>query len=227
MKALLILASAIIGFLLGSISFARIGIKLAGVETGIKELKIPVEDDDEGSPVGIFGANAASMVLGAKGGIAIATMDILKIAVPMVIVKLFLLPASYYHLVISISGLIGHNWPIYFGFKGERGFSIILGSLIVVDWLGAILLPIMGILFDMFIVSNMLVSYVSWLLLLIPWLWIRTHDYVYFIYSLLVVFLFVLSTRPEIRTIIEYRKKGKLNAYQQSLPAFASMARDA
>lgn len=217
MEIWLFLVSAAIGYFLGSISFARIGLKLAGADRDITELSISVEGTDETTPVEIFGANAASMILGAKGGIAIGIMDMLKIGIPMAIFRFFLFPADYYHLVISVAGLMGHNWPIYFGFKGGRGFSVIFGSLVIVDWLGAFTLPVMGTMFGLFVVGNMLVGYVSWLILLIPWLWVRTLDYVYLIYSLFIALLFGISVRPEASAINRYRKEGKLEEYQKGL----------
>jgi glycerol-3-phosphate acyltransferase PlsY len=213
----LFLVSAAIGYFLGSISFARIGLKLAGADRDITELIISVGSTDETTPVEIFGANAASMILGAKGGIAIGIMDMLKIGLPMAIFRFLLFPGDYYHLVISVAGLMGHNWPIYYGFKGGRGFSVIFGSLVVVDWLGAVTLPVMGTMFGLFVVGNMLVGYISWLIFLIPWLWVRTFDYVYLIYAFLIAVFFGISVRPEVSAINKYRKEGKLEEYQKGL----------
>ena len=61
----------LIGYLIGSISFARVGLRLAGIKRDISELEIPVEGADETARVEIFGANAASMILGARAGIVI------------------------------------------------------------------------------------------------------------------------------------------------------------
>jgi glycerol-3-phosphate acyltransferase PlsY len=217
MEPLVFIISVLIGYLLGSISFARIGLRVAGADSKISELEIPVEGADESARVEIFGANAASMILGAKGGIAIGIMDMLKAALPMAIFRFFLFPAEPYYLVISVAALIGHNYPLYFGFKGGRGFSVIFGSLIIVDWMAAILLPIIGILFGLFVAANMMIGYVGWLLFMPPWLWLRTFDSIHLVYSILIVTLFFISTKPEISTIARYRREGKLEEYMEGL----------
>jgi len=162
MELLIVIISALIGYLIGSISFARVGLRLAGIKRDISELEIFVEGADESAKVEIFGANAASMILGAKAGIAIGIMDMLKAALPMIIFRFILYPTEQYYLIIWVFVLIGHNWPLYFGFKGGRGFSVIFGGLIIIDFIAAIMLPIIGIPFGLFVAGNMLVGYISW-----------------------------------------------------------------
>jgi glycerol-3-phosphate acyltransferase PlsY len=217
MEPLIFIASTLIGYLLGSISFARIGLRLAGADRNITELKIPVEGADDSARVEIFGANAASMILGVKGGIAIGVMDMLKAALPMALFRFVLYPTEQYYLVIWVTALIGHNWPLYFGFRGGRGFSVIFGGLVIADWLAAIILPVLGILFGLFVVGTMMVGYVGWLLFLPLWFWFRTFDLTFLISSLLIMVLFFISTRPEIRTMAKYRREEKLEEYMQGL----------
>jgi glycerol-3-phosphate acyltransferase PlsY len=213
----ILIISALISYLLGSISFARIGLRLAGVNRGISELEIPVEGADDTAPVEVFGANAASMILGAKAGIAIGIMDMLKVALPMAIFRFILYPAEQYYLVVWVSALVGHNWPLYFGFRGGRGFSVIFGGLVIIDWVAAIMLPIIGILFGLFVAGTMMMGYVGWLLFMPIWFWLRTFDLTFLAYSLAIIVLFFFSTRPEVRTMARYRREGKLEEYMQGL----------
>jgi glycerol-3-phosphate acyltransferase PlsY len=217
MNISILIISALIGYLLGSISFARIGVRLAGADKKISELEIPVEGADEDARVEIFGANAASMILGVKGGIAIGIMDILKSALPMAIFRFMLFPAEQYYLVVWVSALVGHNWPLYFGFKGGRGFSVIFGGLIIIDWVAAIMLPIIGILFGLFVAGNAMVGYLSWLMFMPIWFWIKTFNLTLLAYSFMIMILFFFSTRFEVRTILKYRREGKLEEYMQGL----------
>lgn len=216
MELLVLLISALVGYLVGSISFARIGLRLAGADRDISELEIPVDGSDESARVEIFGANAASMILGAKAGIAIGIMDMLKAAIPMLLFRIFF-PAEQYYLIIWMTVLIGHNWPLYFKFKGGRGFSVIFGGLIIIDWLAAIMLPIIGILFGLFVAGNMMVGYFGWVLFMPFWFWFRTFDLSFVGYSVAIFGLFLLSTRPEARTIAKYRREGKLEEYRRGL----------
>jgi glycerol-3-phosphate acyltransferase PlsY len=217
MDSSIFIISALIGYLLGSISFARIGLRLAGADKKITELEIPVKGSDETARVEVFGANAASMILGAKAGIAIGIMDMLKAAIPMGIFRFILYPAEQYHLIIWVSVLVGHNWPLYFGFKGGRGFSVIFGGLVIIDWIAAIMLPIIGILFGLFVAGTMMMGYVGWLLFMPIWCWFKTFDLTFLTYSLLIIILFFFSTRSEIRTTLKYRREGKLEEYMQGL----------
>lgn len=216
MELSILLISALIGYLVGSISFARIGLRLAGAERDISELEIPVEGADESARVEIFGANAASMILGAKAGIAIGIMDMLKAALPMLLFRIFF-PAEQYYLVIWVAVLIGHNWPLYFNFKGGRGFSVIFGGLIIIDWIAAIMLPVIGILFGLFVAGNMMVGYLGWVLFMPFWFWFRTFDLSFLSYSVAILVLFLFSTRPEVRTMAKYRREGKLEEYMRGL----------
>ena len=209
--------SALIGYLIGSISFARIGLRLAGIKRDISELEIPVEGADETARVEIFGANAASMILGARAGIVIGIMDMLKAAIPMIILRFILYPTEQYYLIIWVSVLIGHNWPLYFGFKGGRGFSVIFGGLFIVDLTASIMLPIIGIFFGLFVVGNMLIGYISWVFFIPIWFFFLTSDLALVICSILIMILFILSTGPEVKTMAKYRRESKLEEYMQGL----------
>jgi glycerol-3-phosphate acyltransferase PlsY len=213
----ILIISALIGYLLGSISFARIGLRLAGADRDISELEIPVEGADDTARVEVFGANAASMILGAKAGIAIGIMDMLKVALPMALFRFILYPAEQYYLVVWVSALVGHIWPLYFGFRGGRGFSVIFGGLVIIDWVAAIMLPIIGILFGLFVAGTMMMGYVGWLLFMPIWFWLRTFDLTFLAYSLAIIVLFFFSTRPEVRAMARYRREGKLEEYMQGL----------
>jgi glycerol-3-phosphate acyltransferase PlsY len=219
MESSIAIICALIGYLIGSVSFARIGLKLAGIKRDISELEIPVEGSDETARVEIFGANAASMILGAKAGILIGVMDMLKAALPMIILRFILYPTEPYYLIVWVSVLLGHNWPLYFGFKGGRGFSVIFGGLFIVDLIASVMLPIIGILFGLFVASNMMVGYISWVFFMPIWFLFRTSDLSFFICSFFIMILFILSTRPEVMTMAKYRKEGKLQEYMQGLYA--------
>jgi hypothetical protein len=137
----------------------------------------------------------------------------------MVIFRLIIYPTEQYYLIIWVSVLIGHNWPIYFGFKGGRGFSVIFGGLITIDLIASIMLPTIGILFGLFVAGNMLVGYISWVFFMPIWFFFLSSDLALVICSIFIMILFVLSTRPEVKTMAKYRREGKLEEYMQGLYA--------
>ncbi len=42
-------------------------------------------------------------------------------------------------LLVALFGVIGHNLPVYYRFRGGRGESPIIGSLLVINWFGLII----------------------------------------------------------------------------------------
>jgi glycerol-3-phosphate acyltransferase PlsY len=215
MEPFLIILAALIGYLAGSISFARIVTRLAAPQADLSQLRIQVEGSDESVDVGIMGANAASMVLGPKLGLLVALLDMAKVAVPMLVFR-WIFPLQPYHLVVAIAGLVGHNWPVYYRFKGGRGFAVILASFLVVDWVGTLIVILGGLAFGMLILGNTMIAYISWLWWMIPWI-VWKGDQWEIIFVILINIIFVLATIPEIRVILRMRKSGKLAEYTQGL----------
>ena len=111
-----------------------------------------------------------------------------------------------------------------FRFHGGVGFSASIGSLLVVDWLAVVVLPISGTLLGM-LVRNLVVASLSWLWLLIPWMWFRTQDWGYVIYALVLNILFIVAMLPEARKAIHYWKEGKLYEYGESVLLSTPMGR--
>jgi glycerol-3-phosphate acyltransferase PlsY len=107
-----VLLSVLVGYFVGSVSFPRLAVRLV---LNKRNHAIP---DDTSTIRTKFGADRASIVLGTKYGIVMGILDMLKVAIPMVYFKYVLFPGELYHLVLSIAGLLGHNWPIYSKFKG-------------------------------------------------------------------------------------------------------------
>jgi glycerol-3-phosphate acyltransferase PlsY len=215
-----IIFSVLLGYLVGSVSFSRIVLRLKSPGRDISDLAIEVGGTDESEPVSIYGANAASMILGTKYGIAIGVLDMLKAALPMIVTKFYIFPGRFHYLLVSIGALLGHNWPLYHRFRGGRGFSIIFGSFIVIDWFGAIVEPVLGILLGMFVAGNPMIAYIIWLWFLPIWFWFRLSwgtAQLLIAYSLVVISVFMIATRPEIKMVTNYMKAGRLENYREAM----------
>jgi glycerol-3-phosphate acyltransferase PlsY len=47
----------------------------------------------------------------------------------------------FYQIIIGILAVVGHNWPLFLGFRGGRGIATSLGVVLAVSpWLGLIVL---------------------------------------------------------------------------------------
>lgn len=207
--------AAVVGYLLGSLSFARIVTRLAAPGIDLTHLQVQFKDSPQTADVGIVGANAASMVLGPRLGLVVAVLDMLKVILPMLVFR-WLYPQDFFYLATSIGGLVGHNWPLYYHFKGGRGFAVIFGSFFTIDWLGAAFCTLCGLAFGMVILGSPMIAYISWLWLMIPWmLWrVGTPGLVY---ALLINFIFLLATIPEMRLMLRMRRQGKYQNYIEGL----------
>lgn len=209
-----LLLTFVVSYLFGSLSFARLVTQWWSRGEDVTKFEVPVEGTGESYKVISIGANSVSSVLGPKAGMAVSLLDIFKVFLPTLLAKLLFPDQPIYMLVAAIGGLVGHVWPLYYRFHGGSGFSAIMGGLLVIDWLAVIVSPIAGLLLGMLVFRNMVVASLSWLWLLIPWFWWRSHgDVEYIIYALILNLLFILAMIPEIKMARKYEKEGKRLEY--------------
>jgi glycerol-3-phosphate acyltransferase PlsY len=214
MNAAITALSIVLGYLIGSISFARLVTRFWAPGTDVTAFETPVDGTEERYKVVSIGGNSVSSVLGAKAGMTVGILDILKIFLPTLMFKLLYPGRPAYMLLAAVAGVAGHIWPIYHRFHGGSGFSAIMGGLLVIDWLAVLISPIAGLLLGMIVFRNMIVASLSWLWLLLPWLWWRTEgDIRYVLYAVAVNVLFFLAMIPEVKTAMKYRREGKYLEY--------------
>jgi glycerol-3-phosphate acyltransferase PlsY len=223
MSLVLILVFALAGYFVGSFSFSRLFVRIFAPNCDVNKLESKAEDG-ESMKMLTYGANAVSLVLGTKLSMVVSLLDLLKIAVPMLILKL-LFGAEPYYLLYSCTGLIGNNWPLFYRFKGGTGFSVILGSLLVVDYWAVIATPLLGLLLGVFALGNIGIATLGWIILVIPWLWIGNFELSVIIYAVAVAIIAFITLLPEVRRYIEYSRQGKLDSLGKSYYDSSSMAR--
>jgi glycerol-3-phosphate acyltransferase PlsY len=97
---------------------------------------------------------------------------------------------------------------VYYRFKGGGGLSAAIGGLVVVDWLALVVTPPAGLIIGMGLFRDAYMGSTLWLFLLIPWLWIRTHDWNYVFYAVAMALSFLLATLPLTKQYLRIRKKG-------------------
>jgi len=214
MSPSLVILSATLSYLLGSISFARVVTYLWTSGRDISEHEIPVDGTTESYKVVSIGANSAASLLGRKAGMTVGILDILKVFLPTLFFKLYFPEQPAYALIAALAGLIGHVWPIYYRFHGGVGFSAIMGGLLVIDWLAIVVTPIAGLFLGMVVFRNMVVASLSWLWLLIPWMWWRSDgDLVHILFAIAANLIFMLAMLPEYQIAMKYKKEGKSLEY--------------
>ena len=107
----------LLGYLLGSIPTAYIAWRL------LKGRDIRQMGD------GNMGAANAFHQLGAKVGIVVFLADAGKGALAILIAQVASLPVVAI-LFTGLAAVIGHNWPVFIGFRGGRGESTTIGVLL-------------------------------------------------------------------------------------------------
>ncbi len=208
MNLLTALLAVLAGYLLGSISFARLVGRIVAPQEDLTRTEIGVPETGEKLEMRAVSATTVSMRVGARYGFLTVVMDMLKIALPTLAFKR-LFPEAPYFLIAATAGMIGHIWPVYHRFQGGRGLSAVYGGMFAIDWIGVFATSLGGMLLGLFILRDFLVAYMAGLWLLIPWLWFRTHDPAHLAYGVIVNILFVLGILPEIRQYIRFRREGK------------------
>ncbi|BDU67615.1 MAG: glycerol-3-phosphate acyltransferase [Candidatus Tyloplasma litorale] len=129
-----------IAYIIGSINSAQI-LSIAGSknigETGSRN----------------FGATNAGRAYGVKGFVFVFLFDMLKAVFVAIILTMIAtkgtfdlnsIDPNYLFAYASIPGaivfvIIGHSFPIFFGFKGGKGVATAFGSIIVLNWIFAII----------------------------------------------------------------------------------------
>lgn len=113
-KVGLIVASYLLGSISWGIIFGRLLKKI-----DIREVDLP-------------GAAGSFRQLGVLPGIMVGVLDILKAAVPILIAitTLKMAPTTMVPILCALAATAGHNWPIFFRFRGGMGISTTMGALI-------------------------------------------------------------------------------------------------
>ena len=140
MTYIILAASLIIGYLIGSINTSVIVGRFFGID--IRE---------KGS--GNAGATNTLRTLGTKAAIIVLLGDALKTVISILIVKFiaigifkeepyFIIYAQY---LAGLGTVLGHNFPVYFGFKGGKGIVTSISCIFMLDWKIGLIIFVVGL----------------------------------------------------------------------------------
>ena len=141
MEAGQLLALAGSGYLFGSISFARLVARLVAPTTDLTRSETTV--DGETYVTDSVSATAVREKLGMRWGILTGLLDMAKAAVPILVVGA-IAPGSPSQLVVAAAVIVGHDFPVWHRFRGGRGETVLVGSLLVLDPVGLALMTFLG-----------------------------------------------------------------------------------
>jgi len=127
--------------------------------------------------------------------------DLLKGLVPVLAVDLFTASAPLV-AATGVAALLGHMYPVYYGFKGGKGVATTLGVLLGFDWLLAMAWVVFWLFTALVFRYSSLAALVSTLLvLIISWFW---NDNIWLFISMAVISVFVFwRHRSNIQKLLE------------------------
>jgi glycerol-3-phosphate acyltransferase PlsY len=128
-----------VSYLLGSISFSILFTRWLR--------KIDIRDHGSGNA----GATNTLRVLGKGPAIAVFLLDIAKGSAA-VLIGLWLGDSSndWVSVVCGLAAIAGHNWPVYFRFKGGKGIATTVGALVIWAFVPTLIAGIVAILVIVF-----------------------------------------------------------------------------
>ena len=193
------------GYLIGSISFARL--VFAKLKPGQTPdlIRTPTTDGQAELVSHAIGATNVMIAFGPRWGMAVSFLDALKGFLP-TLALLLIFPEASYHLVVAVAVLIGHLWPIWHRFSGGGGNSSIMGMLLAISPLGLIITHAGGMLIGHF--APML-AFIGGIFLTIPWFAFREgvgSPEVAFAFAISILYL--LAELPEMLQLRELKRMG-------------------
>ncbi len=202
------IAVSIGGYVLGSVSFARIVARLSGLGRlpGTERL---TWGEAKGFEVENVSATSIEQRKGPVLGVLTGSFDILKAFAPVLALRLAA-PDAAYDAICAAAVIAGHNYPVFHRFKGGRGTSPLIGGLLV---LGPLAIPVtifFGYAIGLYVFKDVLLAHhAGWILLLPVWFAILGQwDLV--LYAVVVNVLRWSVSGPELRQWWGYRRSGEL-----------------
>jgi len=215
MLAPTLIAVVFAGYLIGSISFARIVVWWVNPAYSLDEARRHRSSQGLEGTVSGIGASTASIALGKKYGGVVFLLDMLKAFFPVFLLSIFF-PNQIFHLVYSIFCILGHNYPIYHRFQGGRGLSPMLGSLLAIEPLGLIVCMLLGTLIAI-LINQPHTALILWFPLLALWGWSVNNELALVVYTFVLFVIFMIAEIPEIRLAMQYRKQGSMDEYNKMI----------
>lgn len=150
---------------------------------------------------GNVGSTNALRVMGAKLGIFTFLLDILKGVVAVYIGRFIL--GEIGGLIAGLSVVIGHNWPVFIGFKGGKGVATSIGVLLTLFGI-IIFIPLIITLIIILISKYVSLGSLSFLVLtpIVYWIIAKPFDIRYFLLSLALAMLGIIRHKENIKRLI-------------------------
>lgn len=148
------------------------------------------------------GSTNALRVMGAKLGIFTFLLDVLKGVLAVYVGKLIL--GEIGSLIAGLFVVIGHNWPVFIGFKGGKGVATSIGVLLTL--FGSIaLIPLIITIIIILFSKYVSLGSISFLVLtpIVYSIMVKSFDIRYFFLSLVLAVLGLIRHKENIKRLIK------------------------
>lgn len=210
---LLYILAGLLGYLVGSISVFRIVHRLLKMKYRDDGAETVESDRDKTTEPPVYSASVLGTDYGKKYGCITSVLDMLKVALPTLAVRL-LFPDQDIYLATALLAITGNSYPVYHKFKGGAGYSAILGAVFVINWFGVFIAHaaamILGYLF-----GNVLIMRASGNILYIFWFWIYFNDIKYVGFIILANVVFWIATTRHIKALVEVKEETRGETSQE------------
>lgn len=105
-----------------------------------------IGDDIRNHGSGNAGATNALRTLGKKGALIVLLGDALKAALAIILARVISQNNNTATYIAALGTVLGHNFPIYFGFRGGKGIVVSLVSILFADWKIGLVVALVSIL---------------------------------------------------------------------------------
>lgn len=215
--------SSLLGYLSGSLSFARI-ITFVKTRSGkVTPINQPIPGTDQSFESDSISGTVISQNLGKRFGCLTSLLDMVKVALPTFLVHYYF-PGEPYYLLAAAAGVLGHIYPLYHRFKGGRGESPMIGAMAIINWYGIFIANAASVLLG-YITGSVLVFRYGWYVLMIFWYWILFNDIYHVGFMLLANFLFWFSMRKDLATFAKLKEEKGIDISEEEVSEFLLMGR--
>ncbi len=153
---------------------------------------------DHGS--GRTGATNALRTLGPAAGALVLLLDLAKGVLPVILAR-YLGGGPVVEVVAAFAAVVGHNWPLYAGFKGGRGVATSIGAILaMVPLVGfqVVLVGVVVIAVTRYVSLGSLVGAALAPVLLAPWVYFQQQPLPYLAFALVGATLVIVQHRDNI-----------------------------
>jgi len=187
----------ILSYLLGSLPNAVWLVRLfAGID---------IRTQGSGNP----GATNVLRTMGWRLALPVFVADVLK-GVVAIWICMIVAPFGYAYTVAGVLAVLGHQYPVFSGFRGGRGVSTAAGVLLILDWrvLSAALLVFLLVMWRYRIVSvsSMMAAGTALGAAVVILLWVGVSYLPVFLALLIIVALLFVGHRDNIRRLRQGRE---------------------